>query len=193
LEVKVKERPVKSCPAVGCCGLDCGLCPRYYTAGPSRCPGCCGPDFYNKHPSCSYITCCVVKKGLESCGQCKEFPCLKFKPWLKDAEKHDSFLTHQKILKNLAFIKKRGLKEFVEQQSERIGLLNAMLKGFDDGRSKSYYCVAAAVMETGELKEAISEAGKGLAGTGPKEKAAAFRCAIDKIAAKKKYILRLRK
>jgi hypothetical protein len=25
-------------PTIGCCGIDCGLCPRYYTDGPSRCP-----------------------------------------------------------------------------------------------------------------------------------------------------------
>ncbi|TET26129.1 MAG: DUF3795 domain-containing protein, partial [Dehalococcoidia bacterium] len=51
--------PLKKYPIVGACGLNCGLCPRYYTQGTSRCPGCCGPDFWQKHPGCAFITCCV--------------------------------------------------------------------------------------------------------------------------------------
>ncbi|HNR04634.1 MAG TPA: DUF3795 domain-containing protein, partial [Bacillota bacterium] len=47
----------KKIHTLGCCGLDCGLCPRFFTEGASRCPGCCGVDFENKHPSCSFITC----------------------------------------------------------------------------------------------------------------------------------------
>ena len=78
----MSERPVKAHPTLGCCGLDCGLCPRYYTVGASRCPGCCGPGFFEKHPSCGYITCCVKRKNLEVCSQCDEFPCSRFAPWL---------------------------------------------------------------------------------------------------------------
>ena len=189
----MKKRPVKSYPALGCCGLDCGLCPRYYTAGVSRCPGCCGRDFFNKHPSCSCITCCAAKKNLESCGQCEEFPCSKFKPWLKEADRHDSFVTHQKILENLAFIKKHGIKKFAKQQAVRIKLLEKMLKDFDDGRSKSYFCVASAVMEPGELEKTLDEAGKNSAGLDIKEKCLVLRSAMDKIALKKKYFLKLRK
>ena len=59
----LRKYPIKKYPTIGVCGLDCGLCPRYYTIGPSRCPGCAGPDFFNKHPSCSFITCCVKKIG----------------------------------------------------------------------------------------------------------------------------------
>src|SRR4030043_2461389 len=77
------NKTAKEYPTIGVCGLDCGLCPRYYTQGTSRCPGCGGPDFFNKHPSCSFITCCVKKKNLEVCAECSDFPCSKFKP---DAE-----------------------------------------------------------------------------------------------------------
>ena len=27
-------------PLFSACGLNCGLCPRFYTDGESRCPGC---------------------------------------------------------------------------------------------------------------------------------------------------------
>ena len=95
----------KKYPTTGCCGIDCGLCPRYYTEGSSRCPGCCGPDFFNQHPTCSHITCCVKKKNLEVCGHCDEFPCTKFDTWF-DEDTYDSFVTHKKTELNLNFIRK---------------------------------------------------------------------------------------
>ena len=158
----MKEQPVKTYPTLGCCGLDCGLCPRYYTVGASRCPGCCGPDFFNKHPSCSYITCCVKKKGLEVCAQCDEFPCSKFASWLDKTMIEDSFLTHQKIEPNLYFIREQGLEKFLKQQKKRIALLERMLKDFDDGRSKSFYCIAATLLPVVELESLLGEAGRKL-------------------------------
>ena len=85
---------------IGCCGIDCGLCPRFYTKGDSVCPGCGGPDFKEKHPSCGYLTCCSIKKGLEVCSECDEYPCSRY-----DAEKKglDSFVTHKKVFPNLEF------------------------------------------------------------------------------------------
>ena len=54
----------KKYPTIGCCGIDCGLCPRYYTEGKSRCPGCFGPQFMDiMGQSCSFITCCVKNKN----------------------------------------------------------------------------------------------------------------------------------
>jgi hypothetical protein len=48
----------------------------------SRCPRCCGLDFFDKHPSCSFISCYVKKKRFEVAAECPEFLCLKFKPKL---------------------------------------------------------------------------------------------------------------
>src|SRR4030042_793391 len=70
----LKKYQIKKYPTIGVCGLDCGLCPRYYTIGPSRCPGCAGPDFFNKHPSCSFITCCVKIKNFDD-GRSRSFFC----------------------------------------------------------------------------------------------------------------------
>ncbi len=114
----MSKYPIKKYPTMGCCGLDCGMCPGYYTIGKSRCPGCCGPDFFNKISwSCSFITCCAKKKNLEVCGECDEFPCQKFdSSWLKDGCEYDSFLTHKKAYSNLNFIKKSGIEKFIEQQ-----------------------------------------------------------------------------
>ena len=101
----------KTYPTVGVCGLDCGLCPRYYTVGTSRCPGCGGPGFSDRHPSCSFITCCVKKRGLEACGQCPEFPCSKFKSEedYRQAELSSSYPPDRKVLSNSRFIKEKGV------------------------------------------------------------------------------------
>jgi len=149
----------KTYPTIGVCGLDCGLCPRYYTVGPSRCPGCCGPDFFNKHPSCSFITCCVKNKNLEVCAECSEFPCSKFKSdeEYQQLELSSSYPPDKKVLSNLNFIKEHGVKKFIDQQDKRIRLLETMLENFNDGRSKSFFCKAAALLDLTSLENALGD------------------------------------
>ena len=146
----------KRYPTIGVCGLDCGLCPRYYTEGTSRCPGCYGPDFSDKHPSCGFITCCVKKKGLEVCAECSDFPCSRFGE--SDEGEYDSFLTYRKVRRNLSFIKEHGVEEFVALQRKRMDLLEEMLAQFNEGRSKSLYCVAATLLSIDSIEESIETA-----------------------------------
>ncbi|MFX1282586.1 MAG: DUF3795 domain-containing protein [Promethearchaeota archaeon] len=155
----MRNKLTKTYPSIGVCGLDCGLCPRYYTEGPSRCPGCCGPDFFNKHPSCSFITCCVKKKKLEVCAECPEFPCSKFKSdeeYLQ-LELSSSYPPDRKIMSNLKFIKEYGVKIFIDQQEKRIRLLETMLDKYNDGRSKSFYCKAAALLDLTSLENSLED------------------------------------
>jgi hypothetical protein len=190
----MKDHPVKTFPTIGCCGIDCGLCPRYHTAGGSRCPGCAGPDFFEKHPSCGHITCCVKKRKLEVCSQCDEFPCSKFESWAEG----DSFVTHQKTLLNLDSIRRGGLEGFIEQQRKRMGLLKTMLDNFDDGRSKSYYCLATALLPVTALEESLHHAQGRIkqdkAKTGDvKTRASILRGLLDDCAAKTGVELKLRR
>jgi len=141
----------KRYPTIACCGIDCGLCPRYYTAGTSKCPGCVGERFFEKHPSCSIVTCCVKTNGWESCAECPRFPCEKLRNW----DRADSFVTHQQSLENLKQIKEKGLADFANQQKERIRLLNKLLKEYDDGKSKSFFCLAAALLEIDDLHQTV--------------------------------------
>jgi hypothetical protein len=152
--------PQKAYPTIACCGLDCGLCPRYYTVGRSRCPGCAGPDFSKVRPSCSFITCCVKKKGLEVCAQCPEFPCSKFKSEqeYQQSQGSSSYPPERNILPNLNFIKEYGIKKFIEQQKKRIKLLETMIKNFDDGRSRSFFCRAAALLDLKSLTSSLDKA-----------------------------------
>ena len=152
----MKEYPVKDYPTIACCGLDCGLCPAYYTKGPSKCPGCCGPDFQNRHPSCSIITCCVKKHKFETCAECNEFPCLKIDKW----DKYDSFISHRVSLLNLRLIQDNGLDQFLSQQKTRIQLLDSILRNFNEGRSKSFYCLATALLPIDDLEKVFKETKK---------------------------------
>ena len=160
--MKTIKYPQRKYPTIGVCGLDCGLCPRYYTKGTSRCPGCCGSNFFYKHPSCSFITCCVKKKNLEVCAECLDFPCSKF----KTAEEYQhmnespSYPSTKNIIPNLNFIKKHGIKKFINQQKKRIRILENMIEHFDDGRSRSFFCRAVCLYDLTILENSFTEASR---------------------------------
>jgi hypothetical protein len=149
---------VKKHPTISCCGIDCGLCPRYYTDGKSRCPGCCGEGFFDTHPSCSVITCCVKKRGLEICALCGSFPCGKYK---KESAMKCSFVTHKRMMTNQQIIAENGLEAFLEQQAQRITFLETALKHHNNGRNKNFFCLAAALLSIDNLHKALSLADQG--------------------------------
>jgi hypothetical protein len=154
------DSDLKTYPTIGVCGLDCGLCPRYYTAGASRCPGCGGPNFLNKHPSCSFITCCVKKNNFEVCADCSNFPCFKFKTD-KDIQQFkgsSSYPPYKKIMSNLNYIKEYGIENFIDKQKKRIRLLEKLIQDFDDGRSRSFFCKATALIDINSLEDSLIKA-----------------------------------
>ena len=179
----------KEFPTIGCCGIDCGLCPRFYTDGPSRCPGCGGENFADKHPPCSFHTCCHLRHDLESCALCDEYPCSKY----ADREKieKDSFVTHRRMYANHEDVARLGIEAFVAAREERRTLLIRMLEGCDDGRSKSFYCVAAALLPQSELEAAVDAAES--ASTNVKIRAKFLHEALNTIAVRDGIDLRLRK
>lgn len=184
--------PTKKYPTIGCCGLDCGFCPRYYTKGHSRCPGCGGPGFFKVHPSCSFINCCVKKRNLEVCGQCSEYPCSKFKSEeeYQQWEGSSSYPPDKKIPSNMNFIKKHGIEKFMEQQENRIKLLEKMIKNFDDGRSRSFFCRAVALLDLKSLTNSLEKATRKIKTDkikkdDVKNKAKILKAIINEIAVKK--------
>jgi len=190
----MSNKPQKRFPTIACCGLDCGLCPTYYTKGPSKCPGCCGPNFSNHHPSCSIITCCVKLKNFETCAECDEFPCSKLKNW----DIIDSFICHRVSLSNLRSIKENGIEKYIEQQLKRIKLLELMLEEFNEGRSKSFYCISTALLPIPELEKALKQSAdhvkeKKIKSTDLKSKSKVLKGLLNKVAVKKGVELKLRK
>jgi len=194
--IKAMEKyPLKKYPIVGACGLDCGLCPSYHREGMSRCPGCCGPGFWKKHPGCGFITCCVKKRSLETCGECADWEgCERLARLLESAKHKDSFLSHWPIIANLTFIREHGIEEFARLETEKVEFLKSLLNNYDDGRSKSFYCTSCQLVPLEKLKEALAEAETEITkDTGIKEKTKIVRAAISNMAENLEIGLRLRK
>ncbi len=68
-----------------------------------------------------------------------------------------------------------------------------MLGKFNEGRSKNYYCIAATVMETGELRGALAKAIKNSHGLEMREKSKVLHSILDEIAQQRHYYLKLRR
>lgn len=179
-------------PEIGICGLSCRLCPHYHTDGPSRCGGC--KTETRMCAGCPFITCALKKKDIEFCWDCEEHEtCEKWQKHREAGKNADSFKSYQKLEDDIAFVLKNGIDAFEKTQIAKERLLKKMLGEFNDGRSKSYYCVAATIMETRELEEALAKAGKDAPRPDRKERAKALHAALDTIAGRKMYILKLRK
>ncbi len=177
---------------IGVCGLSCRLCPAYYRETKSRCPGC--KSEYRMGAACPFLNCAVKKKGIEFCGFCEENKaCEKWRKHRERGKKFDSIISYQTLENNIALIEKNGLAEFEKQQKTREQLLREMLSEFNEGRSKSLYCVAATVMEIGELGTVLRQAREESNGLEFKQKAKVMHSMLNEAAKKKNYVLKLRK
>ena len=143
---------VRKYPLFSACGLNCGLCPRYYTEGSSRCPGCGGVDFLETHCSCSILPCCE-RKNVEFCYDCDEFPCKKY----DGADTSDSFVTHLNQFKDLDKAKTIGIEAYMKEQNEKISILEELLNTYNDGRRKSFYCVVVNLLELEDVKNVMEQ------------------------------------
>jgi hypothetical protein len=179
-------------PAVGVCGLSCRLCPMYNTGAESKCLGC--KSTTRMAVGCPFITCAIKKKGIEFCWDCEENNiCKKWKKHREAGKKIDSFKCYQKLEEDILFIQKNGISEFEKIQKNKEHLLKMMLKDFNEGRSKSYYCIAATVLEIEELKEVLTQVKKKTNGLDIKEKSKVLHTILNDIAQTKNYCIKLRK
>ncbi len=65
---------------------------------------------------CQTYDCCVNKKGLDFCFQCKDFPCLKLAPISDMAEVR----RHNTKIYNLLMLKRLGLDEYIQKSGELV-------------------------------------------------------------------------
>ena len=143
---------------------------------------------------CPFITCALKKKGIEFCWDCEENEaCEKWTKHKESSKKVDSFKCYQKLEDDISFIRKNGVNGFDKTQKMREHLLKEMLREFNEGRSKTYYCIAATVMEIAELEEALIKARKNSEGLEMKEKSRVLHALLDEIARHNNYFLKLSK
>jgi len=174
----------------GCCGLYCGLCPRYQSTAKSRCLGC---KILSLTISCKLYNCCVKKNGFATCAECKDFPCEKYGGFFD----WDSFVSHKICRPNIERIKKVGLKKWLQEQTKRRTTLENLLANWNEGRSMSFYCIATALMPIDLIKEAVNKAKKAAASNridnDIKARAKILKAAMQDLASKSDVDLKLRR
>jgi len=190
----IKGKPIvmkykRTYPLFSACGLNCGLCPRYYTDGDSRCPGCGGENFSEKHCSCSILP-CIQSKGLEYCYLCDDFPCKKYDKWDKD-----SFITHKNMMKDSEKAKTLGISVYKKELNEKVKILENLLTNYNDGRRKSFFCLAVNLLELNDVKNVLKQIKKETKSDDLtiKEKSSIAVELFETIAKEKNIILKLRK
>ena len=99
------------------CGMNCSVCMAYLRER-NKCPGSRGPDTGKAATRirCKIKTCEVFQKGkAKFCFTCKNFPCTI----LKHLDLRYQTRYHMSMIENLEFIKKKGIKKFVENEKIR--------------------------------------------------------------------------
>ena len=140
-------------PLLALCGLNCGICPRYQTTAKSKCHGCGGIDFYEKHPACAIITCNQKRDQVEYCFQCKFFPCVRY----QETCKSDSFITYQNVLTDFKKAEHGGLEQYQQELEKKITILAYLIENFNEGKSKGFYCLAVNLLSLPDLQAIMNE------------------------------------
>ena len=57
------------------------------------------------------------------------------------------------MFSNLDFIKQTGISQFIDQQKIRTEILADFITNYDDGRSKSFFCLSCALLPLENLND----------------------------------------
>lgn len=184
--MEYKERKY---PLFSACGLNCGLCPRFHTDGKSKCPGCAGEGFSAVHPPCGALS-CAQRKGIEYCFLCGEYPCKKY----DGADASDSFITHKNQLTDFDKARRIGMEAYEAELNSKVRLLEELLRKYDDGRRKGFYCLAVNLLELPDVHAVMERIADEVGPETPlKIKAETVARLFQIMADKKGVVLRLRK
>lgn len=95
------------------CGIYCGACPNFKREK-NKCEGL---ENGCKARKCKGIyICCIEKRGLEFCHQCKIYPCSRFKKFAETWKKYG-----QDLMQNQELIKTIGKEEFIKKMNKNEG------------------------------------------------------------------------
>ena len=94
---------------------------------------------------------------------------------------------------DIAFIRRHGVREFEREQKKRERLLVSMLEELNEGRSLSFYCIAATILPESRLREARACARRGSKGVDLKSRARVLHGELDRIARETNTSIKLRR
>lgn len=167
------------------CGLNCGLCPMHLDG---HCPGCGGGE---GNQSCKIARCSLQHEKPEYCSQCQEFSCEKY----ENIDAFDSFVTHQNQKKDLGKQQEIGVEAYRAEQEEKTRILKWLLQNCNDGRKKTFFCVAVNLLELKDVRNVMDQikSDETFGELSLKEKAAYVTGQFQKTADKQGIVLKLRK
>ena len=149
-------------PYLSLCGLNCKLCPMQLSG---HCGGC---GFGNQ--GCPIIRCRMRRGEYEYCTQCPEYPCARY----EHVDEYDSFITHRNQKKDLEKLKRIGEEAYIQEQQEKLQILDRLLANYNDGRKKTLFCLAVNLMDLHILKEILAQADREYSGLSLKERSTAI-------------------
>ena len=129
------------------CGLNCGLCTMRIG---EYCPGCGGGE---GNQGCAIARCSLLHNGVKYCFQCDEYPCEKY----QGADEYDSFITHRNQISDLARAAEIGIEAYSEEQRQKSEILQFLLENFNDGRRKTFYCLAVNLLKLEDLELVMNQ------------------------------------
>jgi hypothetical protein len=137
---------------------------------------------------------CCQRHECFTCADCGEFPCDRLLRVLGVELGLDSFVSHKPAIPNLERIREIGLESYLEEQQGRRLVTEELLASYNDGRSMTFFCTAGALLESGAIREAISQI-HGLADqkTTDKERTKLVRKTLEDLASASGIELKLRK
>ena len=124
------------------CGLNCRLCPMFLY---HYCPGCGGGE---GNQACGAAKCSLQHGKLEYCHLCGEFPCERY----DRIDEYDSFITHRNRRKDMERFQKIGSEAYHSEQVQKAEILSFLLKNYNDGRRKSFFCLAVNLLDLEDIK-----------------------------------------
>ena len=129
------------------CGLNCAICPMKLG---KYCPGCGGGD---GNQGCTIARCSMQHESIEYCFQCRNYPCEKY----EGIDKYDSFVTHRHQLSDMQRIQELGIEQYHNELKEKYEMLMCLLKDYNDGRKKNFFCIAINLLSMNDIMLVIEE------------------------------------
>ncbi len=127
------------------CGLNCTLCTMKKDG---HCPGCGGGA---GNQGCSIARCSLETGNYQYCFECSHYPCEKY----DGITDFDSFITHRNQLIDMEKAQTVGLVNYHLELAEKADILEYLLDNYNDGRRKTFFCLAVNLLETSDIRSAV--------------------------------------
>ncbi len=131
------------------CGLNCGLC-GYRLQG--NCDGCFKESFCAE--TCPRVPCSIRHGNLQYCFECPEYPCKHYDGF----DSYDTLVLHRNQRKDMQKAKDIGIGAYLAEQRQKVGLLDRLLKSYDDGHSLVFFCSAVNMLSVDDMRSMIDKA-----------------------------------